>query len=232
MKFKLVIILLILSVCMTINTFSQKKEEIQNKIKDIINQEKYDYNIITDKKKEKNESGFLKAINNILNFVIKIFNFLKKIFLLIWKISPVFSIVIFVGLSSLLIFFIIWISKQVDLNIKKSNKLKIESAFEEGHFDYMKEFNYAKQLIAGKKYKEAVSVLINSLWLFYYNNKILNYEKSRTNREHLFFLMNLNNFEFVKKIILKAEKAVYYKEKIDERECEEILGNISEIFSQ
>lgn len=231
MKFNF-IILIILLVFIKNGVFSQNKKEIQDKINNIISQEKYDYQVLTESKKGKNESGFVKAINNILNVIFKIFDFFKKIFLLIWKISPLFSIIIFIGLSSLLIVFIIWISKLVDLNIKKSNKLKIESAAEEGHFDYMKEFNYAKQMIAGKKFKEAISILINSLWLFYYHNKILNYEKSITNREYLIFLLNLNNFELIKKIILKAEKAVYYKEKIDERECEEILGDISEIFSQ
>ncbi len=232
MKFKFIIILIILLAFIKNGFFSQNKKEILDKIKNIINQEKYDYQVPTEGKKEKNESGFLKAINNILNVIIKIFEFIIKIFLLIWKISPLFSIIIFIGLFSLLIFFIIWISKQVDLNIKKSNKLKIDNAIEEGHLDYIKEFNYAKQLIADKRFKEAISVLINSLWLFYYHNKILNYEKSRTNREYLIFLINLNNFELIKNIILKAEMAVYYKEKTDDRECEEILGNISEIFSQ
>lgn len=232
MKLNTGLILLILLISVKINILSQNKEEINNKIKSIISQEKYNYQTIKGNVLPRQEPKYKNIIDKIISFFIKVFNILKKVFLLIWSISPVFSIIIFIGLFSLFVLFILWIFKQIDLSIKSNTKLKTNIETEEGHFNYIREFNLAKQMIAEKKLKEAVSILINSMWLFYYSKKVLKYEKSRTNREYLKSLINLSNYELIKKIIFNAERAVYYKENIDENECEEILWNVSEIFSQ
>ncbi|MBN2546183.1 MAG: hypothetical protein JXB50_10330 [Spirochaetes bacterium] len=232
MKLKLFFIILVFLISIKINVFTQSREEIRDKFNAIISQEKYSYEIEMVDKAPKKESGFIKVLNQTLAFITKVFKLIGKLLTLLWNTSPVVFILVMISLLLLLGLFVFWVVRQI--NISFGNKVKnVENlSYEELHFDYIKEIKIAKKFIAEGKFKEAISILTNALWLFYYHKKILKYDKSRTNREYLKILKNLNNYDSLKQLIFKAEKAVYYKDKINEGECEEILSDVSEIFSQ
>jgi len=232
MKLKFFIILFLFLNFTLINVYTQSREEIIDNFNTIISQEKYSYEVEKVNKGVKEESGFMKVLNQILAFLGKVLKITGKFLSLLWKTSPVFFILIMIVLLLLPGLFIYWVARQINISFDKKNKHLENTGSEELHFDYIKEVKIAKRLISEKRYKESVSVLINALWLFYYHKKVLKYDKSRTNREYLKFLLNLNNYESLKQLVFKAEKAVYCKESINESECEEIFWSVSEIFTQ
>ena len=98
--------------------------------------------------------------------------------------------------------------------------------------DYNKELRYAEELINKGKHKEAVSRLLNAMWLFYHYHKLIIFNKGITNREYIEILKNQREYKLLQNIVFKAEKAVYSWENINKKDCEKILFNINSIFSR
>ncbi len=99
------------------------------------------------------------------------------------------------------------------------------------NLDYLRELQLARKMAADAKYREALRLTINALWLFYNYSNEITYNKSRTNREYLELTRERDNGELLKSIVLRAEEAVYAGGVVSEIQFGEIYRDVEEIVT-
>ncbi len=226
---KFLLIILIFFIVLENYSYSQTRKNIKNKLNTIIKQKKYIYleNPELETPTRKQESFINRIIIKIGIFFLKIYAAFLKIFG-----SKFLAITIFILIFAVLIYLTFYIINKISFANIKKNKAENDTEIDHYSLDYNKELRYAEELINKGKHKEAVSRLLNAMWLFYHYHKLIIFNKGITNREYIEILKNQREYKLLQNIVFKAEKAVYSWENINKKDCEKILFNINSIFSR
>ncbi len=226
-KNNIIIFLLLLFLLLPVeNIYSQKRRTIKKNLKKILNQDKYIYHKhIKSKYISKKELGLFNWVDKVFR---KIFDIIVKIF----KVSSYFSIIIYIAFLVLIVYLIFLIIKKSGLLFDKTKPIdKEEQLYDQYNLDYQKELSFAEELMNRKKYKEAISILLNSLWLFYHYHKVIYFNKSITNREYIKKIQSIEEYNLIKNIVFSAEKSVYAEDTISVKDCKKIFSNVNKIIS-
>lgn len=241
MKNRLFLLLFSLSIISPTYVFAENKSSINQRLDKIIQQEKYTY-------LDKDDTGetLLDKFRPSMNFLERVSDAIGDFFQTIWNISPIVSIIIIVAIVGLLVWFII--RQIIRADIDPSKKSKNKNFVEKGSYNFHKQLKIAQDLLKKGHFKKAISTAMNALWLFFHYKKYIRYEKSTTNREYLHLYSGIATrvvntptdtmpvLEYkpkdIEKIIMQAERAVYYKDDVYEPECQSIIGEVAKLISQ
>jgi hypothetical protein len=195
--------------------------QIRQALDTVISQDKYNYK----------DAGLINSEdkNSLLE---KIRIFLKDLMDQIsetLKISSYVSLVLYATITVAVIYFLIKALRRIDLG--RASPAGIRVSEEKQNLDFRKELAQAERLISKGRAREAVSFIVNALWLYYNYTGVMAYRKSSTNREYLRMAENNINYNSVRRIVLDSEKTVYSGAEVDEKQAVEILAQVNGIIA-
>jgi hypothetical protein len=97
--------------------------------------------------------------------------------------------------------------------------------------DHRRELDRAADLIARRRFREAVSSLITSLWLFYHHADVVAFDAGLTNREYSEKIGDRPEAGAVRNVVAAAEKAVYAEGETGEEECRRLFEEVRSLVS-
>lgn len=220
------LILLILSVT-ALFAGSVPKAEVDSKLREVIAQPKYQY-VEYVKPEMPDTSGFTKWLQEILRSVGK---FWDDLFNQLGKLSTVFLVLVIIIVGGLIVFLIMTAVRNMNFSKRKKSGTELPGQ-ELLNLDYRLEIERGKMLMKNGRFKEAVDLFLNAMWLYLSGNGTVAYDKSRTDREYLTRLRQHGKFDELQVIVRRSEIAVFYKDRLEEDECREILGQVETFLSE
>mgnify|MGYP000962553249 CR=1 FL=1 len=204
-----------------------ERSYVRQKLDTIVNQQKYLYQEDDGNKKLPPEAdSLLKKINDLLN---RFWEFLAAAF----RISPYFSLVFYAGILLLVLFLLFRLMRRWKRNRDASLNTADKNALLDIYsLDYEKELKEAERLMSLGSYREAISLILNALWLYFNHRKALQYEKSITNREYLRQLHHWEDYNALREIVQISERSVYFEKEVHESDCRKILASVADLISR
>ncbi|NPV01211.1 MAG: hypothetical protein HPY53_07495 [Brevinematales bacterium] len=203
------------------------KDELDSRLQKVIAQPKFQYTEFV-KPDIPETPGFVKWLQDILRSVGK---FWDDIFTQLGKLSSIFLILVIVVVGGLIVFLVLTAVR--NMNFTKRKKIKDDLPGQEIlNLDYQLEIERGKSLMRDGRFKEAVDMFLNAVWLYLSGDGTVAYDKSRTDREYLARLKRHGKFGELQTIVRKSEIAVFYKDRLEEDECREILGQVETFLSR
>ncbi len=210
------------------------RADVEKKLDNVLSQDKYRYHDL-----EIPQGLQISDDNPVVKMFRNFFEWLGKILEKVWEFSPIASVVILVILGVLLTWLVIVIIRKIDFSKRYKKRKKPLTQVSRETLNYMRELNRVTELMGLSRFKEAIRVLINALWLYLSHNRIINYDKSRTNREYLKTLKSADleqykniDLDKVSSVVFDAERTVYFKEKVLLDECQKIFYEVKGFISR
>jgi hypothetical protein len=203
------------------------KDELDLKLQKVIIQPKFQYTEYV-KPEIPETPGFIKWLQDMLRSIGK---FWDDIFTQLGKLSSIFLILVIVVVGGLIVFLVLTAVRNMNFTKRKKSKDDLPGQ-EILNLDYQLEIERGKSLMRDGRFKEAVDMFLNAVWLYLSGDGTVAYDKSRTDREYLVRLKQHGKFGELQTIVRKSEIAVFYKDRLEEDECREILGQVETFLSQ
>jgi hypothetical protein len=206
---------------------SVPKDELDSKLNQVISQPKFQYTEYV-KPEMPETSGFIKWLQDIMKSFGK---FWEDIFTALGNLSGIFLVIVIVLVGGLIAFLVLTAVR--NMNFSKRKKSAVDLPVQEIlNLDYQLEIERGKSLMKDGRFKEAVDLFLNALWLYLSGNGTVAYDKSRTDREYLTRLRQHGKYWELQTIVRRSEIAVFYKDRLEEDECREILGQVETFLSE